>query len=91
MDLAADMSVFFSDFGVAATLDGGAVRGIFDSEYMQAFGGMAGNATAFKLATASTTGVTTASLLVVGAATYRVRSVQPDGTGVTTLLLERQA
>jgi len=30
------------------------------------------------------------STLVIGSATYRVTSVQPDGTGVTTLTLELQ-
>ena len=90
MNLAADMPVFFSDFGVAATLDGGAVRGVFDSEYMQAFDGMAGTTSMFRLPSTSAASATTSSVLVVGAASYRVRSVQPDGTGVTVLMLERQ-
>ena len=71
-------------------LDGVSVAGIFESEYMQAFDGMAGSATTYRLASTSAASATTASVLVVGAASYRVRSVQPDGTGITVLLLERQ-
>lgn len=90
MNLAADLPVFFADFGVDATLDGTAVRGILDSEYMQAFGGIAGSATAFMLPSTAAAAATNTSVLVASGTTYRVRSVQPDGTGVTTLLLEIQ-
>lgn len=73
-----------------ALLDGVAVQGIFDSAYLQAFDGVAGSSTGFTLASSLTGATTTASLLVVAGSTYRVRSVQPDGTGVSLLLLELQ-
>lgn len=90
MPFVEDLSVYFTDFGVAATLDGQAVRGVFDNGYMQALGGMASAEPSFMLRSADASTATQASLLVVAGTTYRVRSLQPDGTGVTTLLLERQ-
>lgn len=87
---AEDLSPFFNaaEFGQAATLDGAAVTGIFDNAYTEAFG-MASRAPMFTLQSSQAASATQASVLVVGATTYRVTSVQPDGTGVTTLLLER--
>ena len=87
-----DLSVFFvsSDFAVTATLDGVSVLGLFDNGYLQAFDGIATSGTTFTLPTAQTVSATSASVLVVNGTTYRVRSVQPDGSGVSVLLLERQ-
>lgn len=87
---AEDLSPFFSaaEFGSAATLDGVAVTGIFDSAYVDVLG-IASRSPMFTLPTANTTATTQASVLVAAGITYRVTSVQPDGTGVTTLLLER--
>lgn len=85
---AADLDLFFTDFGVAATLDGAAVRGVFDRDYAQAFDGISTTAPQFVLKTTAAASATQASLLVVDGTTYRVRSVQPDGTGVTRLMLE---
>lgn len=81
----------FDRLGVDMLLDGVAVRGFFSGAYAQAFDGMATTSSAATLPTALCTAITPTSLLVVGGTTYRVRSPQPDGTGLTTLLLERQA
>lgn len=79
---------FFADFGVDATLNGAAVRGIFDSAYGESFSGLvAGNGPVFRLA--SDAGHQSGQTLVVGAVTYTVTSVEPDGTGMTTLQLEQ--
>lgn len=90
--LVEDLSVFFAtaDFAVAATLDGVGVQGLFDNAYLQAFDGIATSGTTFTLPTAHAAGANSASVLVVAGTTYRVRSVQPDGSGVSVLLLERQ-
>lgn len=89
---AEDLSVFFNpeEFGNFAVLDWDEVTGLFDSDYVQAFDGISATATVFILPTASALGATTSSLLAVNGSTYRVRSIQPDSNGVTTLLLERQ-
>lgn len=87
---AEDLSPFFNtaELATAATLDGAAVTGIFDNAYTEAFG-MASRDPMFTLPSASAASATQASVLVHGGVSYRVTSVQPDGTGMTTLLLER--
>jgi len=87
-----DLSTFFAaaEFASPATLDGVPVVGILDNNYMQAFDGIAGASTSYTLPSAACAAATSASVLVVAGSTYRVRSVQPDGTGVSVLLLERQ-
>ena len=64
------------------------MAGIFDNAYIDVLG-MASKTPMFMLATSSATSATQASVLITGGVTYRVTSVQPDGTGVTTLMLER--
>ena len=87
---AEDLTPFFNvaELATAATLDGAPVNGIFDNAYAETFG-MATRQPMFTLPTASAAAATPASVMVVGGVTYRVTSVQPDGTGVTTLILER--
>lgn len=87
---AEDLSPFFNtaELATAATLDGAAVAGIFDNAYAESFE-MATRMPMFMLPTASAASATLASVLVIGGTSYRVTSVQPDGTGVTTLMLER--
>lgn len=86
-----DLSTFFADFGVAATLNGTAVRGVFDNGY--ALGnvgviGMAGTQPAFTLPTAILNGEPVGQTLVVNSASYYVSAHEPDGTGMSRLLLE---
>jgi len=83
-------AVFLHMSNANALLDGVAVPGIFDRGYIQAFDGIASSAPMFTAPSASVSAATTSSLLVVAGNTYRVRSVQPDGTGITQLLLELQ-
>lgn len=90
MQLVENLAVYFAEFGVTATLDGASVRGIFDREYAQAFDGVSTTAPMFTLATTAAATATSASVLVVAGTSYRVRSVQPDGTGITLLILELQ-
>lgn len=88
---AEDLSVFFdlAGHGTAATVGGLAVVGIFDNGYAQAFDAVALSGPRLTLPTAAAPAATAGTAVVVAGTTYRVASVQPDGTGVTTLLLER--
>lgn len=92
MAMTEDLSVFFDEdaFAVSAVLDGTTISVIFDREYAQAFDGIASTAPVATAPGASVSAATTASVLVVAGNTYRVRSVQPDGTGVSRLILELQ-
>ena len=78
------------DFAVTATLAGVSVTGIFDNGYAEPFGEVEGRQPTFLLPTASAPIVAHGQSLVIGAATYKVRGVEPDGTGVTLLKLELQ-
>jgi hypothetical protein len=90
MQLVEDFTAYLADFGQAATLDGVAVRVIFDNAYTEMFDGVATRRPTAGLPTASAAAATQASVFVTGGNTYRVTSVQPDGTGWTTLTLELQ-
>jgi len=100
MAMLEDTAAFFNtaEFADTATLNSVPVRGIFDSAYDNAGVGMVGMASsqpAFTLpsadAPASSVGKTLVVTSGVGAGTYKVVEVHPDGTGFTLLLLERSA
>lgn len=84
---------FFADFGVQALLDAAPVRGIFDDAWTTgAVGiGMATTMPAFFLpsAHAGASPVGQTLTLLESGAVWRVAATEPDGTGMTRLLLER--
>jgi hypothetical protein len=88
---AENLAPFFNvaEFADSATLDGVSVSGIFENGYSEVYAMTTHDARFTMAASATTAAATTASVLVVRSTNYRVRSVQDDGTGVTTLLLER--
>lgn len=89
-----DLGAFFSaqEFATPATLDGVAVCGIFDAPSAPGLGGEYGLAStqpAYTLPSASVPDDPEGLALVIGAASYVVAAHQPDGTGVSVLILER--
>ena len=93
MAFAEDLSVFFNedDFAVAATLQGVAVSGIFDEEYTEPLGNVVeGKTPIFQCRAADVPSVAHGQTLVVGGRTFKVRGVEPDGTGVVLLRLQEQ-
>ena len=90
-----DLSIFFADFGVDATLAAAPVRGIFDDDYVDSglgARGMAGSGPAFTLASAQVPASPYGAALVVpGHGNYSVVEHRPDGTGLSVLLLEKAA
>jgi len=79
---------FFADFGVDATLNSVPVRGIFDAAYGEAFGMISGTDPVFRLM--SSVVVSNGATLVIGAETYIVIGIEPDGTGLSLLRLQKQ-
>ena len=73
-----------------ATLNGVEVAGIFDNAYHAGdIGiGMASTQPAFTTLTANVTGVAVGQLLVIHGTSYYVAAHEPDGTGMSLLLLE---
>lgn len=86
-----DISAFFSDFGVLATLNGAVVRGIFDAAYALGNVGMSGMASTqpvFTLNTDALAGEVVGKTMQVNGGSYLVAAHEPDGTGMSRLLLE---
>ena len=87
-----DIDTLFADFAVPGTLANGVnILGLYDSDYVAvgdvpvdsygpAFTVKASDVTAQEIAIGST--------VTIEAASFIVRSVQPDGTGITVLRLE---
>lgn len=93
MAFAEDLSVFFAeaDFAVAATLNGVAVSGIFDEAYHEPLGSiMEGRSPQFVCAAAAAPSAAHGQTLAIGARTFKVCGVEPDGTGVVLLRLQEQ-
>lgn len=91
--LTADVTAFFSaaEFATAASLDGQAVLGIFDAPSAQGGVGAYGMAAlqpVYTLASASVPADVVGLGLVVGSTPYTVAAHEPDGTGISRLLLE---
>jgi hypothetical protein len=89
-----DHSAFFADFGQPTTVGGQAVQAVFDNGYaLGAAGPFAGMGIAtpqprLTCATAALPADPVGAAVVVGAASYTVAEHQPDGTGISVLLLE---
>ena len=88
-----DMSPFFNsaEFGLTVTLGGVAVQAIFDNGFsLGNVGdiGMSSTRLALTLATASVPPSPEGQTAVVNGVTYLVAGHEPDGTGVSRLLLE---
>jgi hypothetical protein len=80
--------VFLSDFGVSATVGGVALRGIFDNGYADAFGIVSGSAPVLLISSSSAPSVVVGDAVVIGSSNYSVASIEPDGLGMTRLVLK---
>ena len=100
VESADDRAIFFDvdDFGTAATYTpaGGSaetVNGIFDNDFVEVdAGGGVGVALQqprFLCRTADVSAAAEGDAIVINTVAYTVRIVQDDGTGITTLVLEK--
>lgn len=92
MSFVEHLSGYFGDFSVAATLQGVAVTSgvIFDADYIEPLGNIVEGKSPMATAIASEVpSVAQGQSLVIGATTYTVRGVEPDGTGIVLLRLEK--
>lgn len=95
MPFTEDLKSFLStkDFAVSAIYNGVSVDVIFDSVYFEESTGLVGFQGSAPMATALTSDVPNAAhgdTLVISSVTYKVVGVEPDGTGITVLRLEKQ-
>lgn len=90
-----DLALYFQSMGAAVTLDGQARQAIFDADYQlapftaAAVGGMVTSQPMLTLPTADVPANPVGKAAVVGSTTYTIVEHQPDGTGVSRLMLER--
>ena len=90
------LSPFFDadDFAESVVIDGVSVSAIFDNAWAQAGIGVVGAATADPVLTLPDASVPLepgGRPVVVRGVAYRIVRVEPDGTGVSTLFLQRAA
>lgn len=88
------VSVFFnpSEFGVQGTLAGSPVSGVLDDMYATGAVGVGGMAASQPIFVCATPAVDPIGLtLVVSGKSYLVVGNEPDGTGMSRLVLEEQA
>ena len=88
-----DLSVFMNaaEFATTCTLNGATVTGIFDSAYLTASVGGFGAASSQPMLTLPSASVPANPVglsAVINAVTYLVTASEPDGTGLTRLILE---
>lgn len=85
-----DLTVFFDtdDFAISCTLGGTAVNGIFTDEPVEV-NFVQTTSPAFTYRAADKT-ATIDMVLVNGSDSYKVKNMQPDGTGLMMLILEKQ-
>lgn len=92
MPFAEALAPLFADFAVAVTVDGVTRAAIFDNGYATGAVGAFGMASSAPMLTMPTTSVPASPVgkaVVVAGANYTVAEHQPDGSGVSTLILER--
>lgn len=82
------------EFAVSVTYDGGTINGIFDNETVPVEAGgfvpVHEEQPRLTCRTADVPSITYDQVMVIGAVTYKVKAWVHDGTGVTTVQLERQ-
>jgi hypothetical protein len=83
-----DLTPYFRDWGVAATVDGVSCLGIFDNVYAQALGFTAGTTPTLIVKASDVTGAAQGEAVVVPAGSYTITAIEPDGTGLVLLRLQ---
>ncbi|KQT10968.1 head-tail joining protein [Ramlibacter sp. Leaf400] len=86
-----DFTVFFADFSVPATPEGGAaVTVIFDRAHIEAMGGDISGTRPVALAVSAdvSSWLPRTTLVAIQGSTYLLSDVQPDGTGLSLLIFE---
>ncbi len=84
-------AAFFADFGQTVTVGGASVSAIFDNGYaLGSVGpiGMASSQPMLTLATANVPASPVGTAVVVAGTNYTVGAHEPDGTGISRLMLE---
>lgn len=79
---------FFADFGIAATVGAVSLVGVFDNDYGDPLGLVAGARKVLTIQSADAPTVAVGTSVVVSGTTYSVAAIEPDGTGLSRLVLK---
>jgi hypothetical protein len=81
------LDAYFLDFGIVATVGGVVVEAIFDNQFATSLGFAAGTSPILLVQSAAVPLVALGTAVTIGAASYTVTAIEPDGTGLTLLRL----
>lgn len=87
-----DIAAYMTMFGQSVVVNGAEINAIFDDGFREALSEPGAESSMPRL-TCRTSDVASAAhgqAVTVGASSFEVVGVEPDGTGVTVLMLERQ-
>jgi len=86
-----DLSEFLDSTEMAdnATIGASTIAGIFDNQFVEVHG-IEGVRPVFVCAEADVSSIAHGDALTIKTVSYKVAGVQPDGTGLTSLILEKQ-
>jgi len=87
--LTTDLDTFFNtdEFAVNATINSETVNGVFDNEYIEDIE-VSGTSPVFTCKTSDVNDVSQDDPVTIDGTGYHVVSIEPDGTGITKLVLE---
>lgn len=93
-DLTDDLNIFIDEdeFAVDVILNSVTIQGIFDNEFLVAVEGEVGVETTSPQAQFKTTDVSSAvhgDIMTIDSVDYNIIGIQPDGTGMTLILLSQ--
>jgi hypothetical protein len=89
-----DIMLANDEFGVDVTFGAATILGIFDDSNSVVSldnEGIEATAPQVIVKTSDVTTLTHSSTLIINAVTYYILSIQPDGTGLTTVILSKEA
>jgi len=86
-----DLALYFADFGSDVVVGAAVIKGIFDARPAAAFGMVDVSGPVLTVAAQDWPGVTRGATCTIASTQWRVIGIEPDGTGLCTLQLERAA
>lgn len=93
VETAEDREAMLADFGIVVTLPGATtITGILDSGYLAVDvedTEVESSEPVLTCRTIDVSALTHGSQLTISGSSYYVRGIQPDGTGITTLILDK--
>lgn len=87
MAFAEQRAAFFPDFGITAVVDGVSCSAIFDAPADDVLG-LTGTKPSLLVASADITSAAIGDAVTANSASYTIAELQPDGTGMTRVILE---